>query len=423
MIALMITSWLFNNLSPEDVRIGAAKHAGLPNPSVLKKLALSLFILLGTVLAQRLPAIELQLIADSLTLPTYATHAGDGSRRLFIVQLDGFVRVWQDGELLETPFLDLDGIVTALAGEQGMYSIVFHPEFADNRRFFVSYTEFGTDDLVVVEHQAFRSNPNLAYRQAYRQEIIRYSPHDPYHHGGQLKFGPDGYLYVSVGDGTGPLFEPREDFDVAQHLDVLAGSLLRLDVDSATPYAIPADNPFTALPWVRPEIYAYGFRNPWRFSFDPETEHLYLGDVGNYDWEEINLIRAGGNYGWPAREGPVCFVFPSNLEPAIEDCDNPRYLAPLLAYGHVAFDAQGGNAVIGGYVYRGEDFPELQGLYFYGDFTNGRIWAFDTTLAEPKGELLLETDLRITSFVENEAGELYVLDILGGMYRLVPRAN
>ena len=383
-----------------------------------------LIICLSFGIAQT-PAIELEPILEGFELPVYATHAEDGSGRLFVVSLAGRVFVLQDGELLPEPFLDLAGIVTAQEGEQGLFSVAFHPEYATNRQLYVAYTEAETGELVVMAHETLADNPNRADPQG--EEIIRFDPIVPYHHGGQLEFGPDGYLYISFGDGTGPLFEPTPDFKRAQNLNELGGKILRLDVDAPAdglPYGIPADNPFvteTSSEEARAEVYALGFRNPWKFSFDRETGELYTSDVGNYDWEEINRVEVGENYGWPIREGPVCFVFPETNELAYPDCTEFEDLSePLLRYGHAAFDNEGGNAIVGGYVYRGEAYPELRGLYFYADFTNGRIWATDPDAPTATADsLLLDTDYAITSFAEDEAGELYVTAISGELFRII----
>lgn len=370
------------------------------------------------------PEIELEPVLEGLGLATYATSARDGSGRLFVVELDGFVRIIEQGRLLDTPFLNLDGLVTAMTGEQGMYSIAFHPDYKDNGRFFVSYTEYPSNDVVIREHRVSKRNPNYAYRLAQAKDILRFQPSAPYHQGGQLAFGPDAYLYISFGDGGMPLYTHVPDFDKALKFDSLAGKILRIDVDSADPYAIPEDNPFSHMSWVPGEIYALGFRNPWKFSFDRETGELLAADVGNYDWEEINAIVAGGNYGWPAREGPVCFVFPDTKMLAVEGCEtSQRYLEPLLSYGHMAFDSEGGNAVVAGYVYRGQAYPEMQGFYFYGDFTNGRIWTMRRQGSKVESKLVAETGLNITSFVEDEEGELYVLTIAGGLYKLRPQSS
>ncbi len=370
------------------------------------------------------PKIELEPVISGLTLPTYATTAHDGTGRIYIVQLNGFVRILTKGELLDTPFLNLDGLVTALSGEQGMYSIAFHPNYKENGRFFVSYTEFPSNDVVVREHRVSKKNPNYAYRIAYAKDILRFHPRAPYHQGGQLNFGPDGYLYISFGDGGTPLYTYTPDFDVAQRSDTFAGKILRIDVDHGDPYSIPEDNPFSQVKWAKKEIYALGFRNPWKFSFDRETGDLLAADVGNYDWEEINQIVPGGNYGWPAREGPVCFVFPDNKEIAIANCNETQnFLEPLVTYGHMAFEPLGGNAVLSGYVYRGTNYPDFEGFYFYADFTNGRIWALRRQGGNAESKLLAETGLNFTSFVEDETGELYLLTISGELYRLKPKTS
>jgi glucose/arabinose dehydrogenase len=399
---------------------------------------------------RQIPEIRLEKVLANLRLPVYATTPDDGTNRIFIVSLDGFIYIVKDGKHYPLPFLDLDGTVTALTAEQGMYGLAFHPDYQKNRRFFVSYIENGTDDFVVTEYKTYRYLPDFADPKSAR-EILRFSPKAPYHQGGQLAFGPDGYLYIAMGDGGEPLAEAVANFDVAQKLDTFAGKLLRIDVDTAEDssttltspasvltltqdkeipknYSIPKDNPFVNLPWVKTEIYALGFRNPWKFSFDRETGDLYLSDVGNYDWEEINLVQKGGNYGWPYKEGPVCFFFPLPTDKPKEEryadptCEGSRrYNQPLLSYGHVAFDSKGGNAVTGGYVYRGKN-PKMQGLYFFADWTNGRVWALSQNGYESVSKQeVVDTDFQISSFFEDLDGELYILTITGEMYHLVAR--
>jgi glucose/arabinose dehydrogenase len=409
----------------------------------MKKFTLLLLLsFLSPVQAQiNFPDIRLEPVLSNLHLPVYATMPDDGTNRIFYVALDGFVYIVNQGKHYPLPFLDLDGIVTAMSAEQGMYSLAFHPDFKQNRRFFVSYIENGTDDFVVAEYKAYRYVPDFADPKSAR-EILRFSPRHPFHQGGQLNFGPDGYLYIAIGDGGQPLVEAVPDFDVAQRLDNFGGKILRIDVDRIEPtqpsessvltiredrnYSVPGDNPFVKLSWVKTEIYALGFRNPWKFSFDRETGDLYLSDVGNYDWEEINLVKKGGNYGWPYKEGPVCFFFPMpEDEPKEEryadpDCEGSRrYNRPLIYYGHIAFDKEGGNAVTGGYVYRGEKFPEMQGFYFFADWTNGRVWALTHSAYGAIKRELLETDLQISSFFEDVEGELYIVTIDGNMYHIV----
>ena len=344
----------------------------------MKRFILYVFVwLFPLVQAQtKFPDVKLERVLSGLRLPVYATMPDDGTNRTFVVSLDGFVHIVKDGQQYPLPFLGLDGIVTALTAEQGMYSLAFHPNYKNNRRFFVSYIEKGTDDFVVIEYKAYRYIPDFADPES-AKEILRFSPKNPFHQGGQLAFGPDGYLYIAIGDGGEPLTERVPNFDVAQKLDTFAGKLLRIDVDNvsafhqavsetrltstrdnekAKNYSVPEDNPFVNLPWVKTEIYALGFRNPWKFSFDRETGDLYLSDVGNYDWEEINLVKKGGNYGWPYKEGPVCFFFPLPADKPQEeryadpDCEgSSRYNRPLSYYGHVAFDEEGGNAITGAF--------------------------------------------------------------------------
>jgi glucose/arabinose dehydrogenase len=351
----------------------------------------------------------------------------DGTNRIFIVQLDGFVYIVKNGKHYPLPFLNLDGIVTAQSAEQGMYSLAFHPDFKNNRRFFVSYIENGSDDFVVTEYRAYRYVPDFADPKS-KKEILRFSPAHPFHQGGQLGFGPDGYLYIAIGDGGEPLAEFVPNFDVAQQLDTFAGKILRIDVDNGDPYAIPRDNPFVKIPGAKGEIYALGFRNPWKFSFDRETGDLYVSDVGNYDWEEINLVKKGGNYGWPYKEGPVCFFFPLPADQPKEEkytdptCEgSSRFNKPLHYYGHLAITPDGGNAVTGGYVYRGTTYPEMEGVYFFGDWTNGRIWALRHNHYGVSTKLMLETGQQLLSFFEDLEGEIYVLTLNGTMYRIVTK--
>lgn len=392
----------------------------------MRLLVLTLLVLLSSALAQsRLIhagglAITLQHLTEA-TLPVYATHAGDGSGRLFVVELEGLIRVWDGGAWQEQPFIDLRSRMQGLHGEQGLFSLAFHPNFVENGRLFVSYAQRYTGYLVVAEHRA-AADRSWADPDAFEVILLELVPLEPFHYGGQLAFGPDGYLYLSIGDTVVSHELLRRYPPMAQDLTTWHGSLLRLDVDQAVPYAIPADNPFVADTAARPELYAYGFRNPWRFSFDRATGALFLADVGWSTWEEINLIEAGGNYGWPAKEGPDCARFPEDGALVVATCETATHFQnPVAYYAHLYLDPRGGGAVIGGYVYRGTNLPAIVGHYIFGDFTSGRIWA----LKEVEPELwlmqeLLDTELVIASFAEDEAGELYVLDLRGGLYRLSP---
>lgn len=361
----------------------------------------------------------LEPLSLELSKPVFATHAGDGSGRLFIVQLGGHVRIFQDGELLEEPFLGLGGRLTAQVGEQGFYSLAFHPNYAVNGRFFISYTEHETGDILVTEHRV-SDNPNRADLSTYSKELLRLSPIEPFHHGGGLAFGPDGYLYIGVGDTIFTIDYLRTTPN-AQALSSLMGKILRIDVDNGDPYAIPEDNPFTGVEGARGEVYALGFRNPWKLTFDRETGDLYAVDVGNDRWEEVNKIEAGGNYGWHAKEGPECFEYYDSYELVDPDCpESETYTAPLHYYAHLLQDEMGGNAAVGGYVYRGERYPNWQGIYFFGDFVSGRIWSLDTKAETPGATVRLLQDLNqpVSSFAEDEAGALYVLTMDGGLYHL-----
>lgn len=356
-------------------------------------------------------------VLQGLELPVSATTDGSRDGKLYISELAGTVRVYQNGTLLPRPFLDLAGDVTALSGEDGFYTIAFHPGYPRDRRFYAAYVEVGSDDLVVME---FRALPSLAAADpSYRKLVLRVPVDQPFHHGGQLAFGPDGYLYISTGDGQEANHWLHEPPFVAQDLSTLRGKVLRIDVDHGDPYAIPASNPFAGRSGARGEIWAYGFRNPWKMAFDPATGDLYLGDVGNDRWEEVDRIVKGGNYGWPIREGPECQAFPDTPGLVDPQCATLPLLPPAAAYAHPSIDPQGGDAVTGGVVVRGSRFPSLEGRYLYGDFEEGRIWSL---ARQPNGtdrvELLADTDYQITSFVETLDGQLYLTDMGGSLVRI-----
>jgi glucose/arabinose dehydrogenase len=225
------------------------------------------------------------------------------------------------------------------------------------------------------------------------------------HNGGDIKFGPDGYLYIALGDGGGA----DDEFGNGQDTTTLLGSLLRIDVDGGLPYVIPAGNIFASSFTNMPEIYAWGLRNPWRFSFDVLTDDLWLGDVGQGSWEEINLIISGGNYGWNIEEGDHCFSPPMG-------CDDTGLIDPVFEYGRTE-----GRSVTGGYVYRGAAIPEYYGYYFFSDWGSGSIWGFDAASILPAATLLIDTDRRFVSFAQDQDLELYLVDIAGGgIYRLIP---
>lgn len=343
--------------------------------------------------------LELSVIARGLDAPLGIAHAGDGGDRLFVVEQGGTVRIITDGEVLPEPFLDVSDLVVA-GGEQGLLGLAFHPDYADNGRFFINYTD--TDGDTVVAEYAVSDDPDVADADPERMLLSIDQPF-PNHNGGHLAFGPDGYLYVGTGDGGGA-GDPEGN---GQDLTTLLGKLLRIGVDAGggEPYDIPSDNPFVGDADARPELWAYGLRNPWRFSFDRASADLWIGDVGQSAFEEIN--RAGGsdagvNYGWDVMEGRNCFEE--------TNCDRSHKKLPLTGYSH-----EHGCSITGGFVYRGTEFPKLRGGYVFGDYCSGNIWVLDARAVgfiEPVQ--LLADQGSISSFGEDEAGELYMTDLAAG---------
>lgn len=360
--------------------------------------------------AGEMPVIALERVADGLGGVVDVRHAGDGSGRLFTVERRGVVRILEDGEVSEEPFLDLSATVEATGGEQGLLGIAFPPDYPERRHFYVVYTIPG-NDVVLVRYELLPDSdipdPDSAVTilTATKAQAFRN------HNGGRAEFGPDGMLYLSLGDGGG------QDDPLSQGQDpgTLFGTILRIDVEGAQDgtYAIPQDNPFVGDADARGEVWVYGLRNPWRFSFDRATGDLYIADVGERDREEINVQEAssqgGENYGWSVMEGSLCFM-PS-------DCDPDGLVLPVTEYDH----SDGDCSVTGGFVYRGEAYPDLQGVYLYGDFCSGRIRGLRRVGDEWEAQVLLESDLQmITTFAEDEDGNLYVSDFATGtLYRIV----
>jgi glucose/arabinose dehydrogenase len=348
--------------------------------------------------------IELRPVLEGLEAPLFVTHAGDGSGRLFLVEQVGRVRVVDDGRLVEGPFLDLTSSVT-YGGEQGLLGLAFHPRYRDNGKFYVNYTDTNGDTIVA--EYTVSNDPNRADPDSARRLLFIEQPYGN-HNGGALAFGPDGYLYIATGDG-GSGGDPHGN---GQSLATLLGKLLRIDVDDRArgrAYGIPADNPFVDRDGAAPEIWAFGLRNPWRFSFDDGT--LWIGDVGQSDQEEINRVRAdqaGINYGWNVMEGTECYE--------AEQCDRSGMTLPSVTYNH-----DSGCSVTGGHVYRGSDWPKMQGAYLFGDYCSGYIWGLR---ANGSGDpvLLLESGASISSFGLDEDGEMYMTDLSSGVvYRVVGR--
>ena len=349
----------------------------------------------------------LQPIATGLNQPVALTHAGD--TRLFITQQPGTVVIYDGLGLRATPFLDIRSLVLS-GGERGLLSVAFHPLYRDNGLFFVYYTN-RNGDIVIARYKVSASDPDRA--DATSGTIILTIPHPNFanHNGGQLQFGPDGYLYIGTGDG-GSGGDPN---DHGQDRTQLLGKLLRIDVDHGLPYTIPPSNPFFAFNSARNEIWAYGLRNPWRFSFDRSTGDLWIGDVGQGAYEEVDFQPAtsigGENYGWRRMEGRHCFNPSTN-------CVDPSFIQPVLEYPHT----QGNCSITGGYRYRGTQIPSLRGAYLYGDYCTGTIWSATQTGAVWTAKTLFTTTISISSFGEDVSGELYVLDVARGIvYKMIAR--
>ncbi|MEA2325963.1 MAG: hypothetical protein QOE68_922 [Thermoanaerobaculia bacterium] len=368
-----------------------------------RTISLILMLLAVTAFAQD---VSLQPIATGLDQPVALTHAGD--TRLFITEQAGTIRIYDALGLRATPFLDIRSIVLA-GGERGLLSVAFHPQYRDNGLFFVYYTNKNGDNNLA--RYKVTSDPDRA--DAASGTILLTIPHPTFsnHNGGQLQFGPDGYLYIGTGDG-GSGGDPNNN---AQNLNQLLGKILRIDVDHGSPYAIPSSNPFVGRPGARGEIWAYGVRNPWRFSFDRVTGDLWIGDVGQDAFEEVDFQPAtsigGENYGWRKMEGQHCFN-PSS------SCVDPGVVFPLLEYSH----AGGACSISGGYRYRGTQIPSLKGAYLYGDYCTGTITKATQFGTNWTPSTLFATSLRISAFGEDLSGELYVMDVAKGIvYKIAPR--
>ena len=345
------------------------------------------------------------LVASGLDQPTQLTHAGDGSGRIFVLERPGAIRIIENGQVRRQPFLDIGDRVGHSASEQGLLGIAFHPRYTENGYFYVNYTD-RAGDTVIARFRA-SADPNLADPGT---EIRLLTVVQPYanHNGGSVNFGPDGYLYLGLGDG-GAAYDPDSN---AQNLDSLLGALLRIDVDRTEgekAYAIPTHNPF-ANGEGRPEIWAYGLRNPWRFSFDARTGDLYIADVGQSSWEEIDFLPAGhaggANFGWDYREGAHSLNGPPP--------ESLTFTDPVAEYGR-----GGGCSVTGGHVYRGSALPDWVGVYLYGDFCSGKVWGL--LRLENGGwanSQLFDLEANISSFGVDERGELYLVDFSGRIFRL-----
>jgi glucose/arabinose dehydrogenase len=379
------------------------------------------------------PSIEIMPVVSGLSAPVQIANAGDGSERLFVVERRGTVQIVESGSLLSTPFLDIQDRVQA-GGEEGLLSIAFPPSYAAKGYFYVYYTNHNGDNQV--SRFSISADPNIADSSS--EKLILYLDHPAYsnHNGGQMAFGPDGYLYIGTGDGGGG-GDPDGN---GQNTDSLLGKILRIDVEWASmlpvaaysvylpllinngegnplgqAYRIPDDNPFRGMAGHREEIWAFGLRNPWRFSFDRNTGDLYIGDVGQGSWEEVDFqltsSPGGENYGWNEMEGMHCYL---------PNCDTAGMTLPVYEY---PTHEQGGCSITGGFVYRGVDYPGMQGIYLFADYCNGRITGLVNDSGTWQSQLLLDTSLSPSSFGESESGELYIADLSSGtIYQIVEQA-
>jgi glucose/arabinose dehydrogenase len=350
-------------------------------------------------------------VTGGLSVPVGVTNARDGSGRLFVVEKTGAVRIVRDGSLVSTPFIDISRSVSG-GGEQGLLGLAFHPSYRTNGKLYLSYTDVaGTS--VIREYRVSSSNPDRVDGSSGRTLLRVRQPYGN-HDGGHIAFGPDGYLYIGLGDG-GSAGDPGNR---AQSRSTLLGKLLRIDVNRRTgslAYGIPSTNPYVGRSGLD-QIWAYGLRNPWGFSFDRSTGDLWIGDVGQGAWEEVDRAlavrgRNAGralNFGWRVMEGAHCYR-PSS------DCVRTGKTLPLTEYGHSA----GRCSITGGHVYRGPSYPDLVGAYFFGDYCSGEIWFVDRAAARGvKPQRALDTNASITSFGEDQAGELYLTDASGTLYRI-----
>jgi glucose/arabinose dehydrogenase len=352
--------------------------------------------------ADQIPHIRLTPVASHLEKPIGLFD--DGTGRLFVIEQNGQIKIIENGQVDATPFLDIRDEVSASANECGLLGLAFDPGFKTNHRFYVNYDteKFGKLQTRISEFTADPMNNHA--EESSERELMRYDQPYTNHKGGCMMFGPDGMLYFGAGDG-GSAGDPHQN---GQNLGVLLGKIMRIDVDHGQPYKVPADNPFVGHPGAMPEIWCYGMRNPWRFSFDRATGTLWCGDVGQDLWEEIDIIEKGKNYGWSAKEGTHDYK-PERAKGPLTD--------PIKDYGH-----NEGKCIIGGYVYRGKSIPGLQGMYVYGDYNvgwiaglkyDGKQITFDSHL--------LQTPLNIASFGEDRDGELYVCDReRGQVFELAP---
>ena len=346
------------------------------------------------------PALALANFLSGLSAPVGFEVPSDGTKRIFVLEQAGRIRVFQQNGTDSGTFLNISSKV-ACCGETGLLGLAFHPSFSTNGKFYVNYTTGGPLRSVIAEYEVSPPNSNLANAASERVLLIVDQPFSN-HNGGQLAFGPDNALYIALGDG-GSGGDPNNN---GQNKNTLLGKILRIRVDqpfaSGKQYGIPSDNPFFSGGGA-PEVWAYGLRNPWRFSFDPPTQRLFAGDVGQNAWEEVNLITRGGNFGWNIMEGNHCYQ---------GTCTPPEgHVPPIFEYPW----AGGGTSVIGGFVYRGVVIPALVGTYVFGDLSSGEVWGLKQDASGSwQRTLILNHNLTVSSFGRDADGELYLVDYGNG---------
>lgn len=352
------------------------------------------------------PTIELTEYITGLSRPVYMGSAPNDPR-LFVIEQDGRIRIIKNNQLLAAPFLDVTGLVSC-CGERGLLGLAFPPTFANEKVFYVNYTA-KTSGTTVIQRYAVSGDPDVASPNTTKQILAIEQPFAN-HNGGSLEFGPDGYLYIGMGDG-GSGGDPQNR---AQNPAELLGKMLRIEVGpQIDTYQVPTTNPFFNQQGFRKEIWALGLRNPWKFSFDKSTGDMFIADVGQGDWEEIDFQprnTGGQNYGWRVMEGTHCFNATT--------CNQTNLVLPITEYVH----SEGNCSVTGGYVYRGTQYPRLQGIYLYGDYCSGRIWGIRRVGNNWQSQLLLDTTHQISSFGQDAQGELYVTNYsTGRVYKVTAR--
>jgi glucose/arabinose dehydrogenase len=393
------------------------------SPRVIFACVLCLFATELAAVGPSMPAVRFQLFAKVEERPLLVTHDGQG--RAFIVEQPGRIQLVVDGKMRDKPFLDISDKVYS-QGEGGLLGLAFHPKFAQNGYFYVNYTtenkgaeppqvrqgnKLVTQTPIKTVIAEFHVDPSAEVADVKSERSVLEIP-QPYenHNGGMVAFGPDGVFYIGMGDGG----NQRDPHRNGQNLAVPLAKMLRIDVSPRVGYAIPPDNPFWGVPAARPEIWAYGLRNPWRFSFDRQTGLLYAADVGEDRWEEIDIVTRGGNFGWSEREG----IYPFNRQPMQKGeqkptnppDDHPGFVDPIKAYWHDI-----GQSITGGYVYRGKAIPELRAWYLYGDYSKGTIWGlrYDEGKVVGDGVLKIVNEKEVrpmlpSGFGEDSDGEIYV---------------